>query len=74
MYSPLAYLFLRGLPGWLGLPGTVVHIGMWDIAKSVLIFLGIPLAAGIITRFIADRRAARSGTRAASCRGWARRR
>jgi ACR3 family arsenite transporter len=59
MYSPLAYLFLRVIPGWFGgsaalttgAQGTVVNIGMWDIAKSVLIFLGIPLAAGIITRF-----------------------
>jgi ACR3 family arsenite transporter len=51
MYSPLAYLFLVVVPGWFGLPGTVVNISMWDIAKSVLIFLGIPLAGGIITRF-----------------------
>ncbi len=51
MYSPLAYFFLAVVPGWFGMQGTVVHISMWDIAKSVLIFLGIPLAAGIITRF-----------------------
>jgi ACR3 family arsenite transporter len=51
MYSPLAYLFLMVVPGWFGIKGTAVNIGMWDIAKSVLIFLGIPLAAGIITRF-----------------------
>jgi len=51
MYSPLAYFFLVVVPGWFGMPGTVVNISMWDIAKSVLIFLGIPLAAGIVTRF-----------------------
>ena len=51
MYSPLAYLYLKVVPGWLGFQGTVVNITMWDIAKSVFIFLGIPLAAGIITRF-----------------------
>ncbi|MCL5952308.1 MAG: ACR3 family arsenite efflux transporter [Chloroflexi bacterium] len=51
MYSPLAYLFLVVIPGWFGVQGTAVNIGMGDIAKSVLIFLGIPLAAGIITRF-----------------------
>ncbi len=51
MYSPLAYLFLVVIPGWFGVQGTAVNIGMADIAKSVLIFLGIPLAAGIITRF-----------------------
>jgi ACR3 family arsenite transporter len=51
MYSPLAYFYLVVVPPWLGAEGTVVNIGMGDIAKSVLIFLGIPLAAGIITRF-----------------------
>jgi len=51
MYSPLAYFYLSVLPGWLGLPGAVVNISMVDIAKSVLIFLGIPLAAGIVTRY-----------------------
>ena len=56
MYSPLAYLFLRVVPDWLGAEGTVVDIGMGDIAKSVLIFLGIPLAGGIITRFTMIRR------------------
>lgn len=56
MYSPLAYLFLVVVPGWFGVQGTAVNIGMGDIAKSVLIFLGIPLAAGIITRFTLLRR------------------
>ncbi|MBI5649805.1 MAG: ACR3 family arsenite efflux transporter [Chloroflexi bacterium] len=51
MYSPLAYFFLMIVPGWFGMKGTLVNIEMWDIAKSVLIFLGIPLVAGIITRF-----------------------
>jgi arsenite transporter len=56
MYSPLAYLYLRLVPQWLGAEGTVVRIGMGDIAKSVAIFLGIPLAAGVITRFTLLRR------------------
>jgi ACR3 family arsenite transporter len=56
MYSPLAYFYLVVVPGWLGGEGTVVDISMGDIAKSVLIFLGIPLAAGIITRFTMIRR------------------
>jgi arsenite transporter len=56
MYSPLAYLFLVVVPGWFGAAGTVVNIGMLDIAKSVLIFLGIPLAAGILTRLALLRR------------------
>src|SRR5512136_2872763 len=56
MYSPLAYLFLVVVPGWFGAAGTAVNIGMLDIAKSVLIFLGIPLAAGILTRVVLVRR------------------
>jgi ACR3 family arsenite transporter len=56
MYSPLAYLYLRVVPGWFGADTAAVGVTMWDIAKSVLIFLGIPLAAGIITRFSLIRR------------------
>jgi ACR3 family arsenite transporter len=56
LFSPLAYLFLRVVPGWFGAQGTVVHVGMGDIARTVLIFLGIPLAAGAITRFTLLRR------------------
>ena len=51
MYSPLAYFYLKFLPGLFGADTAEVGVTMWDIAKSVLIFLGIPLAAGIITRF-----------------------
>ncbi len=56
MYSPLAYFYLRVVPGWFGADTATVGVTMWDIAKSVLIFLGIPLAAGIITRFTLIRR------------------
>ena len=51
MFSPLAYFYLSILPGWFGMQGAVVNISMLDIAKSVFIFLGIPLLAGIITRY-----------------------
>lgn len=51
-YSVLAYFYITLLPAWLGLgAGQVIRIEFWDIAKSVLIFLGIPLAAGMITRY-----------------------
>jgi ACR3 family arsenite transporter len=56
MYSPLAYFYLRVVPGWFGVEGTAVTISMWDIARSVLIFLGIPLAAGALTRMLLLRR------------------
>ncbi len=49
-YSILGWLFLTVVPGWFGAQTAVVHVTMWAIAKSVLIFLGIPLLAGYLTR------------------------
>lgn len=51
-YSIFAYFFLNLLPGWFGLDNFNVSISMWEITKSVLIYLGIPFAAGILTRWI----------------------
>jgi len=51
MYSPLAYFYLAVVPRWFGADTAAVGVTMWDIAKSVLVFLGIPLLAGVITRF-----------------------
>lgn len=51
-YSIYAYFFVTLLSSWIsGSAGMVVNISVWDIAQSVLIFLGVPFAAGIITRF-----------------------
>lgn len=51
-YSVYAYFFLAIFPDWIGLPATdaVRNITMWMIAKSVLIYLGIPFAMGYIIR------------------------
>ena len=49
-YSLLGYLYLELLPRWLGLDTAALDVSMWDIAKIVLVFLGIPLAAGYLTR------------------------
>jgi ACR3 family arsenite transporter len=55
-YSLLGYFYLELLPGWLGLEQLSVNFAIWDIAKSVLIFLGIPLAAGFLTSVVGRRR------------------
>lgn len=51
-YSVLGWLLLTAVPRWLGLPGAVLDVSMWMIAKSVLLFLGLPLLAGYLTRRI----------------------
>jgi ACR3 family arsenite transporter len=51
MYSLYAYFFLDIASKWFGGEGTALEISMSEIALSVFIFLGIPLIAGIITRF-----------------------
>ena len=50
MFAVLGWFYLSVLPGWLGLPQTGIDVSPWQIAKSVLIFLGIPLVAGTCRR------------------------
>ncbi len=49
-YSFLGYFYLKTLPGWLGLDQAAINVSMWQIARAVLIFLGVPLVAGYLTR------------------------
>lgn len=54
-YAVLGYFYLQVLPGWLGLEQASLDISMWGIAKIVLLFLGIPLVSGFLTRFWGER-------------------
>ena len=53
LYSIYAYFFITILPVWINpsVSATIVSINPWDIARSVAIFLGVPFAMGIATRY-----------------------
>ena len=54
-YALLGSFYLQILPDWLGLNSEVVNFSLWDIAKAVMIFLGVHLFAGFLTRRIGVR-------------------
>jgi ACR3 family arsenite transporter len=53
-FALLGWFYLDLLPGWIGLSTTGLDVSPWEIASSVLVFLGIPLAAGYLTRRLGE--------------------
>ncbi|WP_460463949.1 ACR3 family arsenite efflux transporter [Arthrobacter pigmenti] len=54
-FGALGWSYLQLLPSWLGLPTTSAQFSFWAITASVLVFLGIPLVAGFLTRTFGER-------------------
>lgn len=54
-FAGLGWFYLQVLPGWLGLETTTAGFSVWAIALSVLVFLGIPLLAGFLTRHFGEK-------------------
>jgi arsenical-resistance protein len=55
MFAVLGWFYLAVLPGWLGLQQASISTSPWQIAKSVLIFLGIPLLGGYLSRRLGEK-------------------
>ncbi|QNN54203.1 ACR3 family arsenite efflux transporter [Nocardioides mesophilus] len=54
-FAALGWFYLELLPGWLGLDGAALEVSVGEIALNVLVFLGVPLVAGYLTRTIGER-------------------
>ena len=54
-FAALGWFYLEVLPEWLGLSQASLDVSVWEIATSVLVFLGIPLLAGYLTRKLGER-------------------
>jgi ACR3 family arsenite transporter len=54
-FSLLGWFYLTVLPGWLGLDAAGLDVSVGQIALNVLVFLGVPLAAGFASRWVGER-------------------
>ncbi|MED7951851.1 ACR3 family arsenite efflux transporter [Streptomyces sp. BE303] len=60
-FGVLGWFYLDLLPGWLGLgEGQRLDISMWKIALNVVVFLGVPLLAGFLTRRLGEKKLGRA--------------
>lgn len=51
-YSFFAWLFITVLPPWFGMKGVSVRVGIGEVSRSVGVYLGIPFAAGLVSRYV----------------------
>ena len=58
-FAALGWFYLQVLPTWLGLSTTSAEFSIWAITLSVLVFLGIPLVAGYLSRVVGERQRGR---------------
>ncbi len=54
-FAVLGWFYLSVLPGWLGLQQAGLDVSPWQIATSVVVFLGIPLLLGYLSRRLGER-------------------
>ncbi|MEU5858640.1 ACR3 family arsenite efflux transporter [Nocardiopsis dassonvillei] len=59
VFGLLGWFYLDLLPGWLGLDTNGLDVSAWSIALNVVVFLGIPLVAGFLTRRIGEKKLGR---------------
>lgn len=60
MFGVLGWFYLQALPNWLGLATTSAQFSFWSIVTSVVVFLGIPLFAGVLSRIMGEKTKGRS--------------
>ena len=72
MFGVLGWFYLKVLPSWLGLETASADFSFWGIVSSVLVFLGIPLVLGFVSRVVGSGPRGARGTRRRSCLGFRR--